>query len=205
MCRIVTRVDVIRHGEPEGGNVLRGRTDHKLTPIGEGQFRTRLERNPAEWQRIVSSPLQRCAASARWLANEKQLPLVIDDSWVEIDYGEWENRPMAELMQDGESHIAQLWTDPMNFCAPAGEPVPELQARVIAAWEHTLQEYAGEHLLIVSHGGVMRVLAQHLLELAPQAMNRLGIPYAGFMRFTIEQYADGNRWVTLAGLDGEEI
>ncbi|MEK9767019.1 MAG: histidine phosphatase family protein, partial [Thalassolituus sp.] len=82
---------------------------------------------------------------------------------------------------------------------------PALQERVMEAWAHLISEHPGKNVLVVSHGGVMRVLAQRLLELAPQAMNRLGIPYAGLMRFTIEQYDDGTHWVTLAGLDGEAL
>lgn len=27
-------IDLLRHGEPVGGNVLRGRTDHELTELG---------------------------------------------------------------------------------------------------------------------------------------------------------------------------
>ena len=58
---------------------------------------------------------------------------------------------------------------------------------------------------MVTHGGVMRVLAQHLLSLAPEAMKRLGIPYAGMLRLQVDEDETGEHWVTLIGMDGAEL
>lgn len=205
MSRKVTYLDVIRHGEPEGGDVFRGRIDHRLTDNGRRQFRERLIRNPGAWQRVVSSPLARCHESAAEIASEGNLPIRVDERWAEIDYGDWEGVPVKDVMTGDQTHVRQLWEDPMNFCAPNGEPVPALQARVLDAWLHALQEHGGEHLLVVTHGGVMRVLAQHLLSLAPEAMKRLGIPYAGMLRLQVDEDETGEHWVTLIGMDGAEL
>ena len=203
-----TRIDLIRHGEPEGGNVFRGRIDPALTATGEWQFRQRLTRFSAPWQRIISSPLQRCAGSAAWLAAQRGIPLQLDEQWIEIDYGEWENRPVSEVLAEDSETARRLWADPLNFCAPGGESVPQLVSRVAAAWESLLQQYAGEHILLVSHGGVLRILAQQLLCLAPQAMNRLALPYAGFMRFRADLSDDDGsprHWITLEAMEGSEL
>ena len=205
MSTRVTRIDVIRHGEPEGGDVFRGHTDHELTERGRRQFEHRLQRNPARYQRVISSPLQRCYYSASWLAGECALTHMTDQRWAEIHYGDWENRPVAEVMTDDAEIAQQLWQDPLNFCAPNGEPVTQLQQRVLAAWDDLLDKHTGESLLVVSHGGVMRVLAQHLLGLAPEAMSRLSIPYAGLLRFRIDEVSDGQRFVTLETLDGASL
>ncbi len=203
-----TRIDIIRHGEPEGGNVFRGRTDHALTALGQWQFEQRITRHRSAWQRVISSPLQRCRQSAQALAQQLQIPLHIDERWTEIDYGDWENQPVDSIINDPAQDARALWEDPLNFCAPQGEPVTALQQRVLAAWDSALSEHAGEHLLVVCHGGVMRVLAQHLLQLAPQAMNRLAVPYAGLLRFRIdhsEYQGKPQRWITLEHLDGNDL
>ncbi len=205
MSTIVTFLDVIRHGEPEGGEVFRGRTDHRLTDNGRRQFQQRLERNPGNWQRVVSSPLSRCSESAELVAGQSDLPLHIDERWAEIDYGAWENVPIKEIMSAEQTHVRQLWEDPMNFCAPGGEPVGKLQSRVLEGWQHILEQHAGQQTLIVTHGGVMRVLAQHLLSLAPEAMNRLGIPYAGMLRLRVDTDHENKHWVTMIGMDGVEL
>lgn len=201
-----TYVDVIRHGQPEGGEVFRGRTNHALTDLGKWQFEQRIARHSNTYQAIISSPLQRCRYSAEWLAQQASLPLNVVTDWQEIDFGDWEDQAIASVMKNQADHAQQMWQDPLNFCAPGGESVPQLQQRMIAAWQDLLQQYAGQQVLLVSHGGVMRVLAQYLLDLAPQSMSQLAIPYAGFMRFRIDQEVGGEqRWVTLESLDGESL
>ena len=215
MSKRVTRIDIIRHGEPEGGEVFRGRTNHLLTSKGRFQFAQRLVRHDAEWTHIISSPMSRCQESAETIAQKGGVSCVIDPRWIEIDYGDWEDRLIADVMSAEYECMQQLWQAPMNFCAPQGESVPDLQARVIEAWDSLISQHQGEHVLVVTHGGVMRVLAQHLLSLAPEAMNRLSIPYAGFMRFRIDhsdsqgsdsQSSEHNEhWVSLERLDGDDL
>ncbi len=203
-----TRIDLIRHGEPEGGNVFRGRINPPLTANGRWQVGERLRRFPARWQRVISSPLQRCAEAAATLAQQCAIPLQLDERWIEIDYGQWENRPVDEVLREHADEAQKLWADPLNFCAPGGEAVSHFQQRLLQAWQSLLEQYAGEHLLLVCHGGVMRVLAQHLLALEPQAMNRLAIPYAGLMRYRIDHsdyQGEAKQWVTLESLDGSEL
>lgn len=203
-----TYIDLIRHGEPHGGNVFRGRTDLALTELGQRQFRARVVLHQQPWQQIISSPLQRCASSAQWLADRHGIPCQLDERWQEIDYGDWENQAVDEVFEQHPQQAQKLWQQPLEFCAPGGEPVPQFQQRIIAAWQQLLQEYQGQHVLLVNHGGVMRVLAQHLLQLAPQAMNRLAIPYAGLMRFRVDHSEEQGRlqhWISLLAMDGEPL
>lgn len=206
---VTTRVDLIRHGEPQGGNVFRGKTNLPLTEQGRWQFRQRLQRyglqsSSAHWQQIISSPLQRCLESAEYLAQELSIPLLVEPLWQEIDYGDWENRPVNEVMATQPLQAQKMWQQPLEFCAPNGEPVRDFQQRILNAWQTLLADHRGQHLLLVSHGGVMRVLAQHLLSLAPQAMNRLSIPYAGLMRFRVD-HDDNQDWVSLEMMDGSTL
>jgi alpha-ribazole phosphatase len=205
----VTRIDIIRHGEPQGGEVFRGRVDHELTSLGRWQFEQRIQRFASPWSRIISSPLQRCHSSAKQLSERLNLPLLVDSNWQEIHYGDWEDKLIADVMAEQIAIAQQLWQDPLNFCAPNGEPVPDLQQRVRLAWSGLLNDHKGEHLLVVSHGGVMRVLAQYLLLLDPKAMNRLAIPYAGFMRIridhTVAESGTEEHWYSLEALDGSEL
>ena len=77
-------------------------------------------------------------------------------------------------------------------------------------WHTTLDQFTSRYgdlsdTLIVTHGGVMRVLAQHLLSLAPEAMNRLGIPYAGMLRLRVDTDHENKHWTTMIGMDGTEL
>jgi broad specificity phosphatase PhoE len=75
-----TTIDLLRHGEPEGGRMFRGGgTDHPLSQTGWQQMsqsvEARIERNRQNWDAIVSSPMLRCQAFASRLANSLELPL----------------------------------------------------------------------------------------------------------------------------------
>lgn len=203
-----TYIDLIRHGEPVGGNVFRGRVDLALSELGKQQFQARVQKHAQNWQQIISSPLQRCAESAQWLFDQQGIPCAVVESWQEIFYGDWENKPVTEVFQEHPQLAQKMWQNPLEFCAPNGEAVPDFQQRIIAAWNAVLEQYQGQHVLVVNHGGVMRVLAQYLLKLDPQAMNRLAIPYAGLIRFKIdhtEEQGKTRHWVSLLAMDGEDL
>lgn len=97
-------VDFLRHGEPEGGDILRGRVNPRLTELGWRQMRAAAALNvhhqPAEhtpnWDRIISSPLERCLEFAERTATVSNIPLEIDEEWQEIDYGDWDGMPIDE-------------------------------------------------------------------------------------------------------------
>ena len=53
------QLDLLRHGETELGGGLRGSLDDALTALGWAQMRDAVQ-GKGPWDRIVSSPLQRC-------------------------------------------------------------------------------------------------------------------------------------------------
>ena len=219
---VSTTIDVMRHGEPEGGDVLRGTTDHQLTEKGWGQAQQRAEmvlaahgfQDSSEpcWDAIVSSPLSRCQAFARklsqQLSQQQEIELHVVDNWREIDYGDWENRCTKELWNENTEHLQQLWSDPLNFCAPNGEAVPDFSKRIDAIWAETIQQHLGKRILVVCHGGVMRLLLQSQLSMDADAMSRFRIPYAAMSQFVIDH--DHNKphekyWVSLMNHFGNEL
>ncbi|ASP38958.1 hypothetical protein CHH28_09810 [Bacterioplanes sanyensis] len=206
-----TQVHFLRHGEPIGGDIFRGSTDVALSEHGRWQFNQRVRRClvNAQLQGVISSPLQRCLASADELANQFDLDCDVQSAWREIDYGDWENRLVRDVLAESPKQVKQMSEQPLAFCAPNGEHVAEFQARLIAAWQQLLARWRGAEVVVVCHGGVMRVLAQHLLGLEPAAMNRLSIPYAGWMHFCVHHGADqagsAKNWVSLQAMDGSEL
>lgn len=150
-------LDLLRHGETELGGGLRGSLDDALTPVGWEQMRAAVQgRGP--WDRIVSSPLQRCALFAQELAAQLALPVTFDKDLQELHFGEWEGQSAAALMQTDEQALGLFWADPYSFTPPQGEPVLEFSQRVLAAVTRLQQAHAGERVLVVCHGGVMKLL-----------------------------------------------
>lgn len=150
-------LDLLRHGETELGGGLRGSLDDALTPVGWEQMRAAVQ-GQGPWDRIVSSPLQRCALFAQELAGQLALPVTFDKDLQELHFGEWEGQSAAALMQTDEQALGLFWADPYSFTPPQGEPVLEFSQRVLAAVTRLQQAHAGERVLVVCHGGVMKLL-----------------------------------------------
>lgn len=168
-------IDLLRHGEPDGGNVFRGRTDHPLTDQGWQQ----LEQATADgdWDVIITSPLSRCHDFAKSLADKTHTDLLLADELREFDFGIWENQDMAKVFKEDFDRIKGMWNDPMNFVAPEGESLLNFEARVLKAWFGCLAR-PEQKQLIVCHGGVIRILLKEILGLPFPNINRLDVPYA---------------------------
>ena len=154
---MTVQLDLLRHGETELGGGLRGSLDDALTAVGWEQMREAVKgRGPGD--RIVSSPLQRCALFARELSQQLALPVSFDKDLQELHFGEWEGCSPAALMETDAEALGLFWTDPYGFTPPQGEPVPEFSARVLSAVSRLQQQFAGERVLVVCHGGVIKLL-----------------------------------------------
>ena len=151
------QLDMLRHGETLGGGGFRGRLDDELSERGWSQLREATAK-AGPWQRVISSPLRRCAAFASQLAAQRDLPFELEPQMRELDFGEWEGLTAADLMTSHSEELARFWNDPYAFTPPQGEPVADFEARVLSALERLTDRYSGERVLLVTHAGVMRLL-----------------------------------------------
>lgn len=186
-----TTIDLLRHGECEGGPIFRGSLDVALSDDGWARMQ-RVTAARDGWQRIVSSPLQRCRAFAETLADQRGLPLTVDDRLHEVGFGDWEGMPVADVWEHQGAEAAAWLVDPEANPPPGGEPLAALRERVDAALTHCLQRARGAHVLMVAHGGVMRALVAGALAMPPAAMNRLDMPWACLTRLAFTHAEDGD-------------
>ena len=222
-----TFIDVMRHGEPagtcpNGGTILRGSTDHLLTDKGWQQAKHRcqlIENNESPWDIIISSPLLRCAEFAQYLArscfdddkdtSESERQFFIESQWREIHYGDWDGKSTADIWKHQPELMEKMWSAPLEFCAPNGESVIDFSQRIEQAWSDLITQFQGKRVLLVCHGGVMRLLLQQLLMMAPEAMNRFAIPYAAMSRFRVDHsVSDEGKsldWPSLLAHYGDEL
>lgn len=180
-----TVIDLIRHGEPEGGKRYRGQSDDPLSATGWQQMWDTLGEQ-APWQRIVSSPLSRCHAFAAQLAERHGLPLAVDARLMEIGFGAWEGRTAEQLRAEDPEQIRRFYHDPVNSRPVGAEPLEAFRARVTAAFEELAQRHAGEYLLLVTHAGVMRTVVAHVLNAPLEAIYRIEVDYAALTRVRLD-------------------
>lgn len=179
------RLDLLRHGETELGGGLRGSLDDALTEKGWAQMRAAvIEQGP--WDRLVSSPLQRCARFAEELGAQLGLPVQLDKGLQELHFGAWEGQSAAALMETDAEALGLFWADPYSFTPPQGEPVVDFSTRVLAAIERLQATCAGERVLLISHGGVMRLLLAQARGLPREQLLNVEVGHGAVFSLTVE-------------------
>jgi alpha-ribazole phosphatase len=183
-----TLIDFLRHGEPVGGRRFRGDgADDPLSEKGWQQMWGAVgDHRP--WQSIVSSPMRRCQEFATALSDQSRIPLSVDARFREVGQGSWEGLSPAEVIAANEAEYRAFYADPQRNRPPGSEPLEAFGARVAAALTDTLQAYAGEHLLVVAHAGVIRAALGFVLRAEPVAWYRTRIDNAAFTRFLSGPY-----------------
>ena len=135
---------LVRHGRT-GGNaagLLQGRLDNPLDDVGERQA-TQVAAAIGRVDRVISSSLTRaCQTAAKFDA-----PCVIDDRWIELDYGEFDGRPLANIPRD----VWANWRIDSSYAPPGGESMNTMDRRVRAAAEEVLELARTEIVVVVSH------------------------------------------------------
>jgi len=178
-------IDLLRHGEVEAtGWAFRGSTDLPLSKEGWKQMRAVAALlDPPD--QIATSPLQRCRLFAGDMAEETQTGLVSLDGMREMDFGAWENRSFDDLEAEYGALLHQFWQSPVGIQLPGGEAFDAFARRVMACWQVWLNSETGNHRLLIAHGGVIRVLLAHLLDMPMTALWRLHLPCASWSRVSL--------------------
>jgi len=186
---MTTIIDFIRHGEPVGGRRYRGSgIDDPLSDLGWQQMWDNVGTAPG-WQRIISSPLARCHAFATALATQQQLPLEIRSAFKEVGFGSWEGRKRSELRLQDPVAFETFYQDPVKHRPPGAEALADFGQRVGLACQHLLQDYPGQHLLVVAHSGVIRAAIGHILQAPVQGWFRIRVDNGALTRV---KHTDGN-------------
>lgn len=186
-----TIIDLIRHGEPDGGIKFRGSQDDPLSARGWSQMESAI--TPAdEWDVVVASPLKRCRIFAEHIAATRNLPCHIEPELREISFGEWEGKTADLIEKEYGDLIRRFWADPLNNTPPGAEPLSAFQARVLSGWSRWLDNLEGQRVLVVCHGGTIRMLLAEVLGTPlEKSFAGVAIPFACRSRIRIDQTEHG--------------
>ncbi|QTE81668.1 histidine phosphatase family protein [Shewanella algae] len=145
---------LLRHGECEGGEIIRGRSDVALSDEGKAQMwrswraiSSALEMLPSAPERLalLSSPAQRCQAFAAELKADMPdyfpAPLQQHDWLWELDFGDWDGMKVASVYQQHSEAAEAFWRDPVANTPPGGESLPAFRRRVLDGWQTMVQRW----------------------------------------------------------------
>lgn len=135
---------VCRHGRTEANasGLLLGRADPDLDNLGRAQADAIATAIPNA-DVIVSSPLARCRQTADAFGRD----VTTDDRLVELDYGDFDLRPLSEVPAETWAR----WRADSDFRPPGGETLNELRRRVFAALDELTDEAVESDVVVVSH------------------------------------------------------
>ena len=176
-----TRLWLIRHGEPvaDRPQLCCVARDTGLSETGRRQIS-----NVAEYLKaqpifaIYASPLARALESARMLGCVRRCPVAVVPDLREIDFGDFEGLTFDEIAARDPDLYRRWMETPTEVRFPNGEEFAETRARVLRAAEAIRRECEGQAAMVVSHGGVNRILIAEALQLPDQCLFRVAQDHA---------------------------
>lgn len=138
---------LVRHGQTAANRsrLLLGRSDVPLTDLGRAQAASTSAavRASGNVTAVVSSPLIRARETAACFG----LPVEIDERWIELDYGGFEGRPLAEV----PASLWAQWRADAELVPDGGESLAACGRRVRSACEDLRARAATDDVVVVSH------------------------------------------------------
>ncbi|WNF37981.1 histidine phosphatase family protein [Bacillaceae bacterium IKA-2] len=153
----IVSVTLLRHGITKENQQRRyiGWTDPDLEDSAITILKT--SQLPAHFDVIYASDLKRCTQTANYYAPNETV--IKDERLRELHFGFWEGKTYEDLKT---IKLYRDWIDsPFEISPPSGESYFELKARVLDVWQTiitSLIEKQANDILIVSHGGPIRLL-----------------------------------------------
>jgi alpha-ribazole phosphatase len=153
------QTDVLLLGDvTESARALRARMDALRVPGCIGEWRT--------------SPLSRCRLIAEALG-----PARSDPRLKELDFGAWEGRRWDDI----DRAMLDAWAADLHHArAHGGESLAQFTRRV-TQWFDDASTQGTSPIHVMTHAGVIRVLAGHLLGIAPSNAIQWPLDFAGIV------------------------
>lgn len=170
-------VYIIRHAEAEG-NIYRrchGLYDSLLTPRAYQQLPCLAKRfESVPLAAVYASPLFRARTTAKAVAEPHGLSVELRNDLHEIDMGDWEDLPWAELPHAWPEQYAKWCSRPWEAAPPHGETVMQAGERMLNEVRRLAQENAGKSIAVVTHGSAIRGALTIAHGFPPEKMNEIG-------------------------------
>ena len=177
-------VILVRHGRTTANvdGVLAGRTAGvRLDTTGRDQAARVGERLAVvPLVGVVSSPLERCRQTARFVSdNQTDAPVsLIERGLTECDYGEWQGQSLKDLAKEPMWSVVQ--SQPSAAVFPGGESMAAMQARSVAAIRRHDAAFEEKHgpgavWVAVSHGDIIKSILADALGMHLDLFQRISV------------------------------
>ncbi len=177
-----TEIILIRHGETEWNSQKRmqGHSNSDLSEVGRGQIQElgELMKN-VSFDHIYSSDSLRTRQTAEAITQYSGHTLQFDQRIREKNLGVFEGLTSTEAKERHPEIYRLFKTAGANYVIDEGESTQQLLERALEFIEEIRLRHPQERVVMVTHGGVVRVLMKHALGLSIDAPTRFIIKNTG--------------------------
>ncbi len=218
-------IDLLRHGKVDAPPALYGVTDafvaveenHKIvTKLFQFIERSYGNSKADHYDEIYTSPLTRCRSLAQLISRQTKTEVKTLSTLQEMNFGLFDGVSFDELetvdlsafpqvsQQKPWSLLEEFWQNPAQANLPLAEPLIDFNRRIIQTWQQLLSQVVHQgvtcknkqkKVLLVCHGGVIRMILAHILNLDctnPSLYSTLAIGNGSLTRIVISSLSFDN-------------
>ena len=184
-----TEIILIRHGETEWNSQKRmqGHSNSDLSSVGQAQIQAL-----GQWMKnvpfdlIYSSDSLRAKQTAEAITQFSGHELQFDQRLREKNLGVFEGLTSEEARERHPEVFRLFKTAGSKYVIDEGESTQQLQDRALEIVDEIRIKHPEERVLLVTHGGFIRVLMKHSLGLSLETPTRFLIRNTGVFRLVWE-------------------
>ena len=188
-----TEIILIRHGETEWNSQQRmqGHSNSDLSSVGQAQIQAL-----GQWMKnvpfdhIYSSDSLRAKQTAEAITQFSGHKMKIDLRLREKNLGVFEGLTSEEARERHPEVFRLFKTAGSKYVIDEGESTQQLQDRALEIVDEIRIKHPEEHVLLVTHGGFIRVVMKHSLGLSLETPTRFLIRNTGVFRLVWE-----DKWI----------
>lgn len=193
----VQQVYIVRHGE----------TDYNVAHRWQGQLQIPLNANgraqaqalrdvlaDVAFTGVYSSDLVRAYDTARIIAAPHEVSITAEPRYREMLLGVFQGKTRDELHEYYPDDVVE-WDADDSFAPQGGESRLMVRRRALAAWQAMIAADDAETLLMVTHGGVLRMLMPLVLDDPQLQRESFGNTSLTHLR---RSRTNGHRWEVMA-------
>ena len=169
---------LIRHTAVQAPGICYGHYDVPLAATFAAEAARLPAKLPPPPYRVYSSPAERCLTLAATVGTD----ITLDERLREMNFGTWENRLWADLPP---AETTPWMADYVTLAPPSGETFGAVQQRAAAFLADLATAAHPEPTLVFTHGGTIRALVCHCLDIPLRNAFQLQIDYASVTKLTL--------------------
>lgn len=164
----MTTVILTRHGHVEGIDPprFRGQLPLVLTEQGRREAGMIAQRIASCWRpaTVRTSPLGRCVATGRIIAEACGLESIVCDGLVDLHYGDWQGKTHDEIQKRWPRAYGRWFATPHLVRFPLGDSLQDVVLRSMDVFRAMTAEFPNDTIVLVGHESVNRALLLQLLD-----------------------------------------